>query len=213
MSRPRKDSSLMDTAVRERMLAEALRLFVESGYAATSVREIVEAAGVSKPVLYYYFSSKEGLYLEIMAGISRLFDQQIDALHTTAGSVRQRLLNLFTGMFDGALENLAVVRLVFSIYFGPPQGAPFVDFNRFFDQTVVTVDALISEGMAGGEISACNSTALCWSLVGSYHTILEEQICHTPPRINRDGLIAVITQILDGVAPKAPRCESQGARF
>ena len=33
----------------------AARLFAERGYDATSVREIVEAAGVAKPTLYYYF--------------------------------------------------------------------------------------------------------------------------------------------------------------
>ena len=39
----------------------AARLFAQHGYDATSVREIVEAAGVAKPTLYYYFRSKEGL--------------------------------------------------------------------------------------------------------------------------------------------------------
>ena len=39
----------------------AARLFAQNGYDATSVREIVEAAGVAKPTLYYYFRSKEGL--------------------------------------------------------------------------------------------------------------------------------------------------------
>ena len=39
----------------------AAKLFAERGYDATSVREIVEAAGVAKPTLYYYFRSKEGL--------------------------------------------------------------------------------------------------------------------------------------------------------
>jgi AcrR family transcriptional regulator len=39
----------------------AARLFAERGYDATSVREIVEAAGVTKPTLYYHFGSKQGL--------------------------------------------------------------------------------------------------------------------------------------------------------
>jgi AcrR family transcriptional regulator len=39
----------------------AARLFATRGYDATSVREIVEAAGVTKPTLYYHFGSKEGL--------------------------------------------------------------------------------------------------------------------------------------------------------
>src|ERR1051326_8259135 len=39
----------------------AARLFAGQGYDATSVRTIVEAAGVTKPTLYYHFRSKEGL--------------------------------------------------------------------------------------------------------------------------------------------------------
>src|SRR5262245_34678570 len=39
----------------------AARLFAAQGYDATSVREIVEGAGVAKPTLYYYYRSKEGL--------------------------------------------------------------------------------------------------------------------------------------------------------
>jgi AcrR family transcriptional regulator len=39
----------------------AAKLFASRGYDATSIREIVEAAGVAKPTLYYYFGSKEGL--------------------------------------------------------------------------------------------------------------------------------------------------------
>lgn len=35
--------------VRQKLLAEALRLFTSRGYAATTVREIVEGAGVTKP--------------------------------------------------------------------------------------------------------------------------------------------------------------------
>lgn len=45
----------------------AARLFAERGYEATSVREIVEAAGVAKPTLYYYFGSKEGLAKALIA--------------------------------------------------------------------------------------------------------------------------------------------------
>ena len=197
--------------VRQRLIHESISLFVSRGYAATTVREIVEAAGVSKPVLYYYFKSKEGLYLDIMNGIGLLFDQQLEALRSTKGCVRSRLLNLFTGMFDAANENLAVVRLAYAIYFGAPQGAPYIDFNRFFDQTIATVDDLICEGMRNGEIAPCDRNALNWTLVGSYQTILEEQICRSQPRINRDGLVAVISQILNGVLPSNAKTACKGA--
>ncbi len=189
-------------AVRERVLTEALRLFTARGYAATSVREIVAAAGVTKPVLYYYFGSKEGLYLEIMGGISQTFEQRIMELQTSVGTVRQRLLSFFSGMFFGAHENLPAVRLAYAIYFGPPQGAPFIDFNRFFDTIVEMVDLLIGEGMNSGELRRVDRNSLAWVLVGCHNTILEEQICRTPPRVDHNGLLQALNIILDGVATR-----------
>lgn len=189
--------------VRERLLAEAMRLFTERGYSATSVREIVEGAGVTKPVLYYYFGNKERLYLEIMNGIGKLFDQKLLELETAKGTVRERITHFLTGMLSAARENLLVVRLAYSIYFGPPQGAPFIDFNRFFDQSIARIDALLGEGMATGELRVCDRATLSWALVGSYHTILEEQICRNPARVDSDGLTKVINLILDGVSPTA----------
>ena len=199
--------------VRQRLMQEAITLFVQQGYSATTVRAIVAAAGVTKPVLYYYFKSKENLYLEIMDSIRQLLDQRLEKLHATAGSVRQRIQELFVGMLDSAHENLSVVRLAYAIYFGPPQGAPFVDFNHFFDEILNAVDALLAEGITTGEIVDCNRTTICWTLVGSYQAVLEEQFCRVTPRIDRNGLIQVVGQILDGVAPKAPQGAYQGEKY
>ena len=43
------------------ILEEALKLFSNNGYEATGVQEICEQAGVTKPTLYHYFGSKQGL--------------------------------------------------------------------------------------------------------------------------------------------------------
>jgi AcrR family transcriptional regulator len=63
-------------AVRERqMLAVAERAFAERGFHAASVDAIAEGAGISKPMVYAYFGSKEGLYRACMAAArERLFD-------------------------------------------------------------------------------------------------------------------------------------------
>jgi len=54
-------------ARRQQILDEAVRLFAERGYHPTSVAEIVESLGVGKGVFYWYFESKEDLFLEILA--------------------------------------------------------------------------------------------------------------------------------------------------
>ncbi|MDX6738377.1 TetR/AcrR family transcriptional regulator [Actinocorallia sp. A-T 12471] len=59
----------MSTSTRERIVAEALRLFAERGYAATSVAEIEAAAGLSPGAggLYRHFPSKQ----EVLAAAVR----------------------------------------------------------------------------------------------------------------------------------------------
>ena len=58
-----KRSSRCDgQASRERLLAEALRLFAENGFAQTSTRAIAQAAGVNISAISYYFGDKEGLH-------------------------------------------------------------------------------------------------------------------------------------------------------
>ncbi|MFE7133319.1 TetR/AcrR family transcriptional regulator [Streptomyces sp. NPDC057638] len=53
----------MPRAVRERqMLDAAVRIFARRGYRATSMEEIAERAGVSKPLVYLYLNSKEELF-------------------------------------------------------------------------------------------------------------------------------------------------------
>jgi AcrR family transcriptional regulator len=48
---------------RQRLLDEAQRLFRERGYAATSLEQIADAAGVTKGAIYGHFASKEDLLL------------------------------------------------------------------------------------------------------------------------------------------------------
>ena len=49
-----------------RLLEAATALFAEKGYASTYVREVVTRDGVTKPVLYYYFKNKGGLFCSIL---------------------------------------------------------------------------------------------------------------------------------------------------
>jgi AcrR family transcriptional regulator len=67
-----------DRAAREReILTAAERIFGERGYQGTSMDEIAAEVGVSKPLIYQYYGSKDGLFL---ACLSRLRAQLLDAV-------------------------------------------------------------------------------------------------------------------------------------
>lgn len=67
----------MPRAERERqMLAVAEEVFAERGYAGAAMDEIADRVGVSKPMLYEYFGSKDGLFT---ACVSRVRAELLDA--------------------------------------------------------------------------------------------------------------------------------------
>jgi AcrR family transcriptional regulator len=90
----------MPRAERERqMLAVAEQVFAERGYVAASMDEIAERVGVSKPMLYEYFRSKEGLLVacirQARAELLRVTIEACAAPATPEEMLRQGLIAYF----------------------------------------------------------------------------------------------------------------------
>lgn len=185
---------------RERLLAAALELFTAKGYAATSVREIVATAGVSKPALYYYFSNKEGIYLALMRNTYETFREQTSLLTAHSGSAHERIIHFCTGMFDCFLAHIDVARIIYSIYFGPPQGAPPFPHERFFDEMLEIIRGMAQEGIEAGELKRIDDSDAAWALISSLNSVMEEQFCHKLPRVDREGLLRMLNLIFDGIS-------------
>jgi AcrR family transcriptional regulator len=74
-------------AVRERQLAQlGEELFAERGFAKASMDELARRAGVTKPVIYELFGSKEGLFRACLEGLAlRLAEQIAEAARAEDG--------------------------------------------------------------------------------------------------------------------------------
>ena len=190
--------------VRKRLLTAALELFTRKGYAASSVREIVEVAGVTKPVLYYYFGNKEGIYLELMREPFMVFDAMLDACPEDGRGAGKLLMRLCEDVFELFVENLATARLMYSIYYGPPQGAPFFDFDVYHEKLQEKVRILVGQGIRSGEFAAIDARDVMWIIIGALNVVMEEQLCREKPSIDRQGLKRILSLILG-------RIVSQGA--
>ncbi|MEV6844137.1 helix-turn-helix domain-containing protein [Actinoplanes sp. NPDC051411] len=94
---------------RQTLLAAARRRFAEDGYAATTVREIAEDAGVNVALINRYFSSKEGLFEACLHAAG-------DDLRRTAGDVplervAEVIAQQVTGLAGGVLPSELVLLL------------------------------------------------------------------------------------------------------
>src|ERR1700709_1976638 len=103
-------------ADREAQIVEvACRVFGESGFAATSVADIADAAGISKPLIYNYFGSKDGLYAVCIRHAAAVLTSEIER---TAGSGTVGLARAVVTL-DGMFRALAPQPWIWSLVFDP----------------------------------------------------------------------------------------------
>src|ERR1700756_201894 len=109
MSQPR----LPAVQRRRQLLDVSLDVFARQGFHGTSMAEVAEAAGVTKPVLYQHFRSKRELYLELLEDVGGRLRDEIDKATTGATSPREQVTADFRAYFRFVVEQEPAFRLLF----------------------------------------------------------------------------------------------------
>ncbi len=192
-------------SVRQRLLEGAAELFTKKGYAASTTREIVAAAGVTKPVLYYYFRNKEGIYLQLMREAFSKFHEVIQDSLQAQGTAAEKLLGLCDRVYSLFMENVRVARVMYGIYYGPQQGAPFFDFDSYHLEFVSAIRSLIEEGIRRKEFQKKDAGEMAWAVVGAINVAMEVHLGRTELEFGREGLSRVLRIIFEGISAKPRR--------
>ena len=185
---------------RQRLLDAAAEHFNSKGYAATTVREIVKAAGVTKPVLYYYFKNKEGIFLELMRETYVKFNELVDLVRSEKGNPREKLERFIDQSFCLFLEEIKTVRLMYSLYYGPHQGAPFFDFDIYHRKYQEVIRGLVEEGIRRKEFRGENLEDMTWAIIGTLNVVMEVELGHPEISLGREGLSRLLKLIFQGLS-------------
>lgn len=120
---------------RRQLLDRALAIFAANGFHATSMNDVAEAAGVTKPVLYQHFASKRELYVELLGDVGDQLQTVILKATAAAEGPRQQVEAGFAAYFRHVDRN----RSAFTLLFG--SGARL---DREFTEVVRRVEAAIA---------------------------------------------------------------------
>jgi TetR/AcrR family transcriptional repressor of nem operon len=128
---------------REQILDAAQRVLLERGLRATTVADVVDAAGVAKGTMYLYFRSKD----ELLTGLrARYLDDYAHALNARSDApVRERIRRLVVGLFDFGSKHHALHHVLFH--------EAGVSEHDAFTAVRDALVALIEEGVAAGELA------------------------------------------------------------
>lgn len=161
----------------------ARRLFATKGYDATSVREIVTAAGVTKPTLYYHFGSKAELAQTLLfTPLNHLLETLRD-LTVEPGDPEELLARMVNAHLAFCRDSPDCLRFVHAIFFGPLGSSMAAEMTRVGDE----IDRLLTTGIdrlvRAGRVSAPRAPALCAALRGLI-------VIHTADFLYRGGTLA-----------------------
>ncbi len=150
----------------ERLLDAALTLFAEKGYEAASVREIIEATGVTRPVLYYYCSSKEDLFKRLVHWKHDDPYRELGKVVREATGCAHRLRAIIRGSFAFCAADPRVPQIMFQTTYGPtiPGIAEFmaeVGTLRFLLVRQVMQDGLNDGELQGGDAASLSLIFCC----------------------------------------------------
>ncbi len=133
-------------ARRRQLFDVALSLFSEHGYAATTMDDIAEAAGVTKPLVYQHFESKRALYLELMDVVSRELVTGIVKATANAEGPRQQVELGFAAYFEMMVANEPAFRLLYGR--DAPDDTELGAALRRVEETLSeAIDSLIDAGL------------------------------------------------------------------
>jgi AcrR family transcriptional regulator len=133
-------------ARRRQLFEVALSLFAEHGYASTTMDDIAEAAGVTKPLVYQHFDSKRALYLELMDVFSRELVTRIVKATANAEGPRQQVELGFAAYFELMVGNEPAFRLLYGR--DAPDDPELGAALRRVEETIArAIDPLIDAGL------------------------------------------------------------------
>ncbi len=145
---------------REQLLSVALDVFAGEGYHQTSMNQIAEAAGITKPVLYQHFASKRELYLALIEEAGGRLLHIITAPSITETSGRRRVELGFLAYFQWVYDDHDSFQLLFGG--GSRRDAEFSEAAGKFQSRVA--DAI--EPLITADIDTEHRRTLAHAIVG-----------------------------------------------
>jgi len=130
--------SIMDP--RRRLLNNALKLFAARGWDAVGVQEIVDASGVTKPTLYHYFSSKQGLLEALFEEFITPFFRKLERACEYAGDLPKTLMDATAVHLQFTRCQPDFYRLYLALYFTPPENQAFIVAAKYHDRQFLLME-------------------------------------------------------------------------
>ena len=156
---------------KEAIIAGALKVFNQSGIDKTTMDEIAKESGFGKATLYYYFSSKEEVFIEIMNYGWRDLWQGIESQIISNLKPRKK----FIGIVKEIAKIVTADKVLYGFFFTAPnyiQEPKSQTWKKYQNRLYSVLQSIIEDGIQKKEFLNINPSLLMKAIGGLFHQLL-----------------------------------------
>ncbi|MFZ3070277.1 MAG: TetR/AcrR family transcriptional regulator [Anaerolineaceae bacterium] len=160
------------------ILETALQFFAALGYEATGTQEICDASGITKPTLYHYFRSKQGLIETILSENFHPFLLHLTDACEYHHDLTLNLEKIMRAYFSFASLNPTFYRLQFSLQFAPVKSESYQVVSPWVKSQRDLVQELFRKAEHDHGNMRGRSEAYTTTLLGMINTYIIQALDH-----------------------------------
>ncbi len=186
-------------AGRQCILDQAQQLFFAHGYHGVSIRDIVQACGLSNAALYYHFGSKQNLYVEVIRGFVASVVQPVQEAEAGSGSSRERLTRMVLAFARFISESRSELHMLLRDL-TECEGEEIQQLiPEVTGQILAPFAAVLEDGIAAGEIRAVDVHRVSLLLMGMLNSLAARRMRGPVPETLAEDVDLAISTLYEGI--------------
>ncbi|MEZ7890359.1 MAG: TetR/AcrR family transcriptional regulator [Candidatus Wallbacteria bacterium] len=185
---------------REELLEVALKLFAEEGYDAVGVQKIVDCAGVTKPTLYHYFGSKEGLLDSMLELYFAPFVDTLEGLCEYQNNIVVTLEGIVFHYLKFARENLMLYKLILNLSFAPEKSQSYASIMKYSVRQYAAIEKMFAAAAGQHGNMKGRSVMFAYTFIGIINSNISFYLCtKNDVDINQNTARKLCKQFMHGI--------------
>jgi TetR/AcrR family transcriptional regulator len=186
-------------AGRRCILEQAQQLFFAHGYHGVSIRDIVQACGLSNAALYYHFGNKQNLYVEVIRGFVDSVVQPVQEAEAGSGSSRERLTRMVLAFTQFSFESRSELQMLMRDL-TECEGEEIQQLiPDMIGQILSPFAAVLEEGIAAGEIRPVDAHRISHLLMGMLNSLAARRMFGRVAEPLTEDVDLAISTLFEGI--------------
>jgi AcrR family transcriptional regulator len=185
----KKSRRLTSTERRARILEAAVQAFAREGYAGVSMNQIAAAAGITKPVLYDHYASKQKLYVAVLEGVRDDLLSRGKVIYERVSDPAERFQAEVAEFFQAVADRPEAIQVLLHAPQGDAAAAKL--WSRVQERATAGIATLLSTVWHPKKDWEC--TAGAEFIKAGLHALAQWWIQH--PERDRNQLVSVVMQV------------------